>query len=220
MRKTLLAMGAHVDDCVFGVPGILLKAIKRGDRVVILTLISAGDAVAESTTAICREYGAELRYLDFAHQRIEVRPDTIRKVAEVVADVEPDIALLLWPHDHHHDHEVASELCRIPLRQSHRIVENGAFKLPAAFYAYDNGPGHTIGFEPDTYVDISEEWPEVTTWLGRMMAAADGQVYDPARSHFLLEVKDVMARYRGYACGARYAEAICSLVSHPQDIFS
>src|SRR5580658_5087890 len=90
MSKTLLAIGAHYDDCVFGVPGILLQAVRKHHRVL-------GEAI----------------------------------------------------------------------------------RTPQRIYAFDNGPGHTIGFEPNTFVDVTPDWSVATEWLGRLMSFVRNLPYDP-----------------------------------------
>src|SRR5438132_3574290 len=79
MPKTILAIGAHCDDCVFGIPGILLQAARKHYRVVLLSLI--GDYTnwapvmgrekefVQGTIDISKEYGAEMRYLKYASPR-------------------------------------------------------------------------------------------------------------------------------------------------------
>src|ERR1700724_1592359 len=98
MAKTLLAIGAHYDDCVFGIPGILLQASRRHYRVVILSVI--GDytnwspvkgrekEIVQKTIEISKEFGAEMRYLQYASHRFDVDVGTKRSVAEVVAEVQ------------------------------------------------------------------------------------------------------------------------------------
>jgi LmbE family N-acetylglucosaminyl deacetylase len=228
MPKTLLAIGAHYDDCVFGIPGIMLKAIRKHYRVVILSLIGdytnwppvkgREDQLIRGTIDICKQYGAEMRYLDFASHRYDVNMEAKRAVAAAVADVQPVVAFMLWPHDHHHDHAVASTLSKIALRHGGRVLDGRDVKTPRQIYCYDNGPRHTIGFEPDTFVDISEDWPAAVEWLGRFMALVRNEPYDKSKLDGAQRSKEILASYRGATCGVRYAEAVWSANKLPQDI--
>jgi LmbE family N-acetylglucosaminyl deacetylase len=257
VRKTLLALGAHYDDCVFGVPGIMVKAARRGYRVVILTLI--GDysnfppaqgrsaELREGCTEISRAHGAEMRFLDWKGDNVQRTPERLAEVARAVAEVRPDVALLLWPHDRHGDHVAASPICESALRHAGPLLGDQTVRAPQRMYYYDNGPRHTIGFEPDTYVDVSDEWPAAAEWLERFMAlayssgspssspaavvpgagrsAAGGRDVSPnapaaaqSARHPAVELKETLAAYRGRASGVRYAEALRSLNAYPHEI--
>jgi len=178
----LLALGAHYDDCVFGVPGIMVRAAGRGYRVVILTLIGdysnfapAAERSAElrqGCIAISREYGAEMRFLEWKGHHFQHTLERSVEVARVVAEVQPELALLLWPHDRHADHVAASPICENALRHAGPLLGDPTIRPPRRMYYYDNGPRHTVGFEPDTYVDVSEEWLVAAEWLARFMTLA------------------------------------------------
>jgi len=228
MNKTLLAIGAHYDDCVFGIPGILLQALRRHDRVVILNLIgdysrwapAAGRArqLRETSIQLALDRGIEMRFLEYASMQFGVDAETTRAVAEVVADVKPDIGLMLWDHDRHPDHEAAAALSKLALRQPGMILGRDGVKAPRQVYAYDNGPGHTIGFEPNTFVDITSEWPAATEWLGQLMAFVRNRPYDPQSPDPAVNVKETLARYRGLTCGVKYAEAVWATGAYPREI--
>jgi len=228
MSKTLLGIGAHYDDCVFGIPGIMLQAVRKHYRVVILSVI--GDytnwppvkghekELLEGTAQVSKEYGAEMRYLKYASHRFDVTAETKRAVAEVVAEVRPDVAFMMWPHDTHHDHEVAATLGKVALQHGDRLLEKGPFKAPNSIYTFDNGPRHTIGFEPDTFVDVTADWPAALDWLGRFMALVRNKPYDRKSPDGAQRAKEALAAYRGQTCGVRYAEAVRSANVHPRDI--
>ncbi|MDD4870644.1 MAG: PIG-L family deacetylase [Kiritimatiellae bacterium] len=228
INKTLLAIGAHYDDCVFGIPGILLKAVRKHYRVVILNIIGDYDHWApvkgraaqlrETSMLLARRLGMEMRFLSYASMQFDVNTETKRAVAEVVAEVRPDVAFMLWHQDRHPDHEVAAALSKAALRQTGTILGRDGIRVPGRIYAYDNGPGHTIGFEPNTFVDITPEWPSAMEWFGQLMAFVRNQPYDPQSSAPSQTVKETLARYRGLACGAKYAEAFFATGSYPREI--
>lgn len=229
MSNTILGIGAHYDDCVFGIPGILLQAVRKNHRVVILSLIGdyanwkpvrgwAGQLI-EGTIEIGREYGVEHQFLDFASMQFDVDHAAKRAVSSAIARIRPDIAFMLWPHDRHTDHEVASRLSKIAVRHGDRMLDREQpFRRANRIYEFDNGPRHTVGFEPNTFVDITDDWPRAIEWLGRLMAMVRNQQYDPTALDNAQRAKESLARYRGHTCGVRYAEALHSSNAYPVDI--
>lgn len=229
MTKTILAIGAHYDDPVFGVPGILLQAVRKNYRAVTLSLIgdysnwppvSGRDKeLTAVTTRIAKSHGVEAHFLDFASHRYDSSMENIRKVAKVVAGIQPDVAFALWKEDNHNDHMVASELSRVALRHAGQILEGVNYRPPRSIFFYDNGPRHTVGFEPNTFVDVSDVWAEANDWLGELMAWVRKADYDKTKLDGAQRAKETLARYRGSTCGVAYAEAVWSPTARPQEIF-
>ena len=230
MSKTILGIGAHYDDCVFGISGTLLKAVRKNYRVVILSLIGdysnwkpvAGraDKLVPASIDLAKEYGVEMRFLKFAGMRFDVTETTKRAVAEVVTEIAPNVAFHLWPHDTHTDHAVAAQLSQVALRHGDRVLaESGRFRAPQRIFQYDNGPRHTIGFEPDTFVEVTDEWRQASEWLGRLMAIVRNETFDPNKPDGSQQAKETLARYRGATCGVRYSEAFRAGNAYPQEIF-
>lgn len=229
MPKTILALGAHYDDCVFGIPGTLLQAVHQEHRVVVLSLIGdytnwpptkggRAQQLLEVSKELAHYHGIEMRFLNYASGRFELNEDTKRAVAKVVADVQPDLAFMLWPNDRHPDHEAASAISKAALRLAGRILD-ASVKVPNQIYLYDNGPGHTIGFEPNTFVDVTSVWPSAIEWLEQLMAFVRDKPLPPTEVDSAVKAKTTLARYRGAACGANYAEAFWAMHARPVQIF-
>ncbi len=206
----------------------MLQAVRKHYRVVNVAMV--GDLtnwpaargreqeIVDGTKGTCLERGVEMRVLDFASMKFDVNLETKRAVAEVIADLKPDVALILWPHDTHADHEVASQLSKVALRHGGRVLDPEDVKSPGAIYTFDNGPGHTIGFVPNTFVDVSDVWDEAIEWLGRYMAILSNRPFDPGTRDGAQQAKEAIARYRGQTCGVKYAEALWSTSARPQEI--
>jgi LmbE family N-acetylglucosaminyl deacetylase len=229
--RTVLAIGAHYDDCAFGIPGVLLQAVARGHRVIVLSLIGdysnwkpvrgRGPALVEGTRRVCAEIGMDARFLPFASGRLAATEESARQVAEIVANVEPDDAFVLWSRDQHPDHEAAAAISKTALQLGDRVLPDPfvPYRTPRRTYFYDNGPRHTIGFVPDTFVDVTREWPQAIDWLGRLMALTRDQPYAAGTLDGAQRLKESLARYRGATCGVAYAEALAAANAYPQSLF-
>jgi LmbE family N-acetylglucosaminyl deacetylase len=139
----------------------------------------------------------------------------------VVAEIRPDVAFVLWSRDQHPDHEAAAGLAKLALHLGDRVLADpfAPYVTPRRTYHYDNGPRHTIGFVPDTFVDVTPEWPRAIEWLGRLMALTRNQPYTSDRLDGAQMLKESIARYRGASCGVRYAEALSAVDAYPQTLF-
>ena len=230
-KRTILAIGAHYDDSPFGIPGTLLQAVAQGHRVVALAMIGdysnwkpvrgRGPDIVEGTRRINAEYGVESRFLPWASGMLQSTDAHRRAVAEVVAEVKPDTAFVLWSRDQHPDHVVASELSTLALHLGDRVLADpfAPYVTPRRTYLYDNGPRHTIGFVPDTFVDVTREWPRAIDWLGKLMALTRNEPYTAGTLDGAQRLKESLARYRGATCGVAYAEALTAANAYPQALF-
>ncbi len=229
MSKTLLAIGAHYDDCVYGVPGVLLQAVRKGHRVVVLNLIGnysnfnpargREEEFKQVSIDLAHNYGIEMRFLHYKSGQFLLDGDTKREAARVVADVRPDVAFALWRRDNHPDHEAASGISLAALRGVNRILDGVNISSPQQIYFYDNGPGHTIDFVPNTYVNVTEVWATALEWLGQLRAYVFRRTYSAAAPDGAQSSKTVLARYRGAACGAQFAEAMFTTRVRSMEIF-
>ena len=213
---TLLALGAHADDCIFGIPGTLLQAVRKGYRVVIVNIIGnyrtdlAGQANEEflsKCTDISLRYGVETRFLSFSSGELDANPAVKEALAEAVVELRPQIGFHLWPNDTHADHVAAGPVCHAALQLAGRILKRPGVPQVQRRYSYDNGPCHTIGFVPNVFVDITDVWQDAWAWVGEIGALYRNEPYDPAVTQPHQRSKEILAAYRGLSCGADYAEA-------------
>src|SRR3954468_19004049 len=92
MPKTILAIGAHYDDCVFGIPGLLLQAVRQHHRVVVLAIIGdytnwppakgRDQELKETSIRLAKERGIEMRFLPYPSMGFDVSRETKRAVAQ------------------------------------------------------------------------------------------------------------------------------------------
>ena len=72
--------------------------------------------LVEGTVRMCKEYGVEMRFLDFAEMKFDVTEAATRAGGRSRSPTsQPDVAFTLWPHDPHPDHERASGLAKVAL---------------------------------------------------------------------------------------------------------
>ena len=199
--------------------GTLLKCRARGDEVYVchvssgnlghviippdeLRVIRAGEAARSAEIG-----GFHLMTAGFDDLAIYDNNKAARdRITDVIKSVDPDFIITHAPNDYMPDHTAVSRLVfdasfTATLPNYDSGVKGAARPVPV-FYM-DTLAG--VGFEPTEYVDVSEH---IDTKL-RMLRCHDSQVAW-MREHDGIDFPDMVktcCRYRGYQCGAAYAEA-------------
>ncbi len=214
----ILAIGCHPDDIEIACSGTLAKCVKRGDTVIVchvssgnlghvvippdeLRVIRANEAKKAGAMA-----GIEVIYGGFDDLEIYDNNKEARdKMVDVIRYADPDVIITHDPDDYMPDHTAVSKLvfdasftATLP---NYPSKQKKAAKLVPIFYM-DTLAG--VNFNPTVYVDITDE---IDLKL-QMLECHESQVVW-MRDHDGIDFPDMVktcSRYRGYQCGADYAE--------------
>lgn len=238
-HKTILGIGAHMDDCEIGAGGLIAKAVKKGHRVVLVNCASdystwictqgREEEVKERVLQKAAEIGVEKRFLGYGYQQVPRDLSAIKKLAEVVIDVRPDITVF---HNRFEpspsDHATVGFIAERAVRDATRLLDTYV-DFSQEMYAYEVYP-RISQFRPDTFIDITDVIAQVAQWPNHFDEIYAGNLSNPQphagpRAHIRLDfhgeediplwthgdMKLSTAAFRGWQCGARYAEAYMAL---------
>jgi len=211
--STILAIGAHLDECEYGAGGISRKFAKLGHEVIFLNTVGTGydvtqfrgDKEKEKTflqqaKEAAQALGARKFVLKYPDKYFPANDSqAVCDIARVVKEVNPQIALIQWVKDHHHDHVRTARTSLEALTFINRFAGGEPIELNLKeIYAYEAGTTQTIDFEPDFYVNITDEIEDVFDSFRKFKALGEEPLVDEKRAQ---------AKYRGVQSGFEYAEA-------------
>ncbi len=221
----VLAIGCHPDDVEIACAGTLAKCVARGDKVTVchvstgnlghviippdeLTVIRGNEAKAAGALAGIEVICAGFNDLDIYDNNKQARD----KIVDVIRYADPDFIITHNPDDYMPDHTAVSRLvfdasftATLPNYTDYPHVYSHPQGKPARvvpIYYMDTLAG--VNFVPTEFVDISEQ---IDLKLSMLECHASQLVW--MREHDNIDFADMVktcSRYRGYQCGADYAE--------------
>ena len=215
----ILAVGCHPDDVEVACSGTLAKCVKRGDKVIVCHASSGnlGHVVippdelkimrAEEARKAGAMAGIEVIYGGFDDLEIYDNNKAARdKMVDVIKYANPDVIITHDPNDYMPDHTAVSRLVFDASFTATLPNYKSKYKDPAKLvpiYYMDTLAG--VGFQPTDYVDVTDE---IDLKIQMLECHASQLVW--MREHDGIDFADMVrtcSRYRGYQCGAEYAEA-------------
>ena len=215
----ILAIGAHPDDIEIACSGTLAKCVQRGDKVIVCHASSGNlghvvippDELKEMRAEEAKRAGA-LAGIEVIHggfddlEIYENNKQARDKMVDVIRYADPDLIITHNPNDYMPDHTSVSKLvfdasftATLPNYYTEKKLK--AAKL-VPIYFMDTLAG--VDFNPTIYVDITE----TIDLKIKMLNCHESQIVW-MKEHDGIDFCDMVrtcSRYRGYQCGAEYAE--------------
>jgi len=247
-RKTLLVVGAHMDDCEWGAAGVMLKALNAGHRVVAIQAVSDWSnwppsqgrekQVEAGVLRVAKQIGVEKILLGYKYHHVPVDLDIKRRIAEIADDVKPDIALIMSEKDYWTDHANAGRAGKDGIMFAHGYLAR-AVKSPRFILTYAGAANQTYDFKPDTFVDTTEvidraAWlinelgpegvilrEEGPNYVEHVVLDGPAERGYPKRLDLTAEAASLLATDArwGEMCGVRYAEAFQTVRFQPRELW-
>lgn len=225
----ILAVGCHPDDLEIGCGGTLAKYARQGHKVVMCHVANGnlGHAVImpeelrTMRTKEAEEAGriigaSEVINIDVGDLLVDsTNMETVKKVIDVIRQVEPDLIITHSPVDYMKDHlEVSKIVFDASFSSSvpHLNTKNPAFGNIVPLYYMDTLAG--VNFLPTEYVDISETIEEkikaVDCHQSQVKWMKDHDGID------FLDFVRTVSKFRGLQCGVPYAEGFTACMTWPR----
>jgi LmbE family N-acetylglucosaminyl deacetylase len=221
----LVIDAAHPDDEVLGSGGTIARHADAGDQVQVLIVaegatsrqqqrdrnqaseeLSALAQAAHTAGSILGAAGVEL--LDLPDNRLDSldRLDLIKHIEQRIDCHQPQVVYVHHAGDVNVDHRRLHEAVITACRPTPGHPVRRLLSFEVASSSEWQPPGSASAFQPNWFVDISDQWQRKREAL--VAYASEMRPWPHARS---LEALEHLARWRGAQVGVEAAEAFCLL---------
>ncbi len=190
----VVAFGAHPDDLEVGAGGLLARLAQQGVAVTMAVVAIPGDAARRRAEAEAgaRTLGAELVVVyDLRPCRVEDIPmhELVRRMDQLVGDVQPDLVITHSAHDLHWDHGLV-----------HRATVSALRRTPCDLFAFLSSPEMNAQHRA-----IGQCFADITATLDTKIAGISAHASQLGKLD--LDSSRDLARAMGRISGYQYAEA-------------
>lgn len=195
--QRVMVIAPHEDDEMIGPGGTILKLARTGTKVRVLYLADdtgeRGEARRRETMKISNVVGYETEFLGYSANDIPVDSASTERVARAIDGFSPDVLMVPFLSDDHHDHRVASQLLS-------KAYKSGGLRSRPEVWAYQV----YSAILPNVIVDITEVAADksnaICMWQESAMRTRDW-------AHYALGLNAYNCRLLTGNNGRRYVEA-------------